>query len=557
MAFDNAAFKRHFPLFEHAENTRLVYLDNAATTQRPSCVIEALTDFYSRYNANTHRSSHRLARAATAMVERVRQATAEFVNASDRDEIIFTRGATEALNLLAQSLARTLEPGDQVLLSAAEHHANLVPWQMAAEQFGLELCFLPDHNGEPQLERLPEFLNGRLRVVALSAASNALGFRIPVERVKNLLPECCRLVVDASQILAHQRVDVQAMGCDFLVGSAHKFYGPTGVGLLYGRREALSALPPWQGGGEMIRQVRLQSSDYAEAPHRFEAGTSALAAIAGLGAALEFLEGQDRKAMATYESHLNRYLHTELEALCLKRPLQLLTRFENNVGIAALVPSPQCKLAASDIADWLDEHDIAVRVGHHCAQPLMESLGQSGSLRISLAAYNNREDVDRLLQALSVMPLDEDVESAAPSTVEGWVGDDLSALSLQELSSQSSWQKRYRQLTRWATQLSRKPAIRVPEHQVHGCESEVWLVHRVEADRHRFAIDTDSRVIQGLSILVLLLIDNRTRRDIEALDLEATFAELGLEKYLSPSRSNGFRALLDQALALVRASSRD
>ncbi|MYM64554.1 aminotransferase class V-fold PLP-dependent enzyme [Pseudomaricurvus sp. HS19] len=557
MSFDNAAFKQQFPLFQHPENAALVYLDNAATTQRPQCVIDAMVDFYSRFNANTHRSSHRLARQATAMVERVRGQAAAFVNAAGSDEIIFTRGATEALNLLAAGLCANLQPGDEILLSAAEHHANLVPWQMAAERYQLKLRFVPLANGAPAWERLPECVSERTRIVSLTAASNALGFATPLAGLRAAVGNDVVLIVDASQRLAHETLDVQALGIDFLLGSAHKFYGPTGIGLLYGRRRQLQSLPPWQGGGEMITRVTLESSDYAEAPHRFEAGTSSLAAIAGLGACLEFLQGQDRAAMQRYESHLCRYLHTELQQLCLQRPLRLLTAFRynegrysegrDNVGIAALAPMPGCGVAMADLGHWLDEHDIAVRVGHHCAEPLSVELGVGATLRVSLAGYNNRADVDALVAALASYPWDEVSATAADVEREDavWPAEDFSSLSLSDLRDQGSWQKRYRQLTRWAGLLQPKPALRLDANRVPGCESPVWIVHRCVEGRHQYLIDTDSRVLQGLAVLLLLLLNDRTGAELATVDVEAQFAELGLEKYLSESRNNGFRALVD------------
>ncbi|MGH1372661.1 MAG: aminotransferase class V-fold PLP-dependent enzyme [Cellvibrionaceae bacterium] len=551
MTFDSHAFKQEFPLFQHADNSSLVYLDNAATTQRPQCVIDAMVDFYSRFNANTHRSSHRLARTATAMVESVRVQAAQFLNAAQPQEVIFTRGATESLNLLASSLCQNLKAGDEIILSAAEHHANLVPWQMAAQKHQLVLKFLPSVQGEPQLSELSRLVTPRTAAVALSAASNALGFRVAIETVKPKLSDTCVLVVDASQRLAHEVIDVQSLQCDFLVGSAHKFYGPTGIGILYGRRDALAQLPPWQGGGEMIDRVGLHDSDFAQAPHRFEAGTSSLAAIAGLGACLNFLQSQDRAAMAVYESHLNRYLHTELEALSLSLPFQLLTQFENNVGIAAIVGREDASLDVTDMADWLDEHDIAVRVGHHCAQPLMEPLGGS-SLRISLAAYNNRGDVDALIACLKKIPQQLSESIGCDKVGVNAFGDDLSDASIESLTGDMSWQKRYRQLTRWSTLLSRKPDIRLDHNRVKGCESEVWITHRSEGHHHYFAIDTDSRVLQGLSVLILLLLDGKTTEQFDAVDVESTFVNLGLEKYLSESRSNGFRALVDSMAEKIR-----
>ncbi|AQQ69430.1 cysteine desulfurase [Microbulbifer agarilyticus] len=572
MNFSSQEFKQQFPLFSQAENRELVYLDNAATTQKPACVIDAIRDFYLHSNANTHRSSHRLARRATEMVERVRAASARFLGAESPREIIFTRGATEGLNLLANSLCRGLVAGDEIILSTAEHHANLVPWQMLAAQYGLVLRFVPDANGVPQIDRIAEVLSPRTRVVSITGGSNALGFRTDLAALRATLAAKSsaatssgavssqgdlRWIVDGSQLVAHDVVDVAAIGCDFFVCSAHKFYGPTGLGLVYGREALLRELPPWQGGGEMITSVDLLASDYADLPHRFEAGTSSLAAIAGLGACLEFLGKQDRLAMAQYEQSLLAYLHDRLSQI---PELELLSDARNNLGIASFV---HARCAAIDIAQWLDGRDIAVRVGHHCAQPLLHAAGHTATVRASLVAYNSKEDIDRLIAGVEELlrQLDDTAEpqpAAADSAIDSaetysWQPDNLAKLDLGALRNQQNWQDRYRTLMSWAKVISRKDHIRTTEHLVQGCESSAWLVHRQEAGVHRFAIDSDSRIVKGLGALLLSQIDGATDDAVAPSQLHQIFDELGLSQQLSESRGNGFRALVQRAFDLMHA----
>ncbi|MCW8128116.1 aminotransferase class V-fold PLP-dependent enzyme [Microbulbifer halophilus] len=553
MNFDPDAFKEFFPLFAQPENRDLIYLDNAATTQKPRAVIEAVTDFYLHSNANTHRSSHRLARRATEMVERVRRQAAVFLNAASPREVIFCRGATEALNLLAYSLCSGLRPGDEIVISTAEHHANIVPWQMMAQRHGLTLRYVPHIAGIPEFQRLHEVLNERTRIVSLTGGSNALGLRPDLEGIARQLRGCrsrgreLHWIVDGAQLAAHETVDVQSIGCDFFVCSAHKFYGPSGIGLLYGRESLLRRMPPWQGGGEMIATVDLHSSDYADLPHRFEAGTSPLAAIAGLGAALEFLADRDRAAMAAHEQSLLARLHREIAEL---PGVRLISEPKQNLGILAFVPENG---SATDLVHWLDEKDIAVRVGHHCAQPLIRAAGETATLRASLAAYNTADDVERFIESLrDYLSASETVpEQVALSSTAGWSGDNLSALQLERLAAQRNWQDRYRELMRWGKSVSEKPAIRRSENLVRGCESDAWLVHREENGKHFFALDSDSRVVKGLGALLLSQVDGCRAEEVRARDLKELFAELGLEKHLSQSRSNGFYALLQRVLDCI------
>ncbi|GAB2503708.1 aminotransferase class V-fold PLP-dependent enzyme [Microbulbifer agarilyticus] len=558
MTFSSQEFKQQFPLFSQVENRDLVYLDNAATTQKPACVIDAIRDFYLHSNANTHRSSHRLARRATDMVEKVRAASARFLGAQSPREIIFTRGATEGLNLLANSLCRGLVVGDEIVLSTAEHHANLVPWQMLATQYGLVLRFVPDANGVPQVDRIAEVLSPRTKIVSVTGGSNALGFRTDLATLRATLSQRdLRWIVDGSQLAAHDVVDVTTIGCDFFVCSAHKFYGPTGIGLVYGREKLLRDLPPWQGGGEMITSVDLLASDYADLPHRFEAGTSSLGAIAGLGACIEFLGKQDRLAMVQYEQTLLAHLHDRLSQV---PELELLSNPRNNLGIASFV-HPRC--AAIDIAQWLDGRDIAVRVGHHCAQPLLHAAGHTATVRASLVAYNSKEDIDRLIAGIEelLQQLDDTTEpqSAAADSAKdsteaySWQPDDLSKLDLDALRNQKNWQDRYRTLMSWAKVISRKDDIRTTEHLVQGCESSAWLVHRQEAGVHRFAIDSDSRIVKGLGALLLSQIDGVSEDAVAPPKLHQIFDELGLSQQLSESRGNGFRALVQRAFDLMYA----
>jgi sulfur transfer protein SufE len=338
--------------------------------------------------------------------------------------------------------------------------------------------------------------------------------------------------------MAHGAIDVRQWNCDFMVCSAHKFYGPTGIGFVYGKRSHWRELPPWQGGGEMIETVTLEQARYAAPPHRFEAGTAALAPIAGLGAVIDFLAAQPRAAIRRHEQQLLQQLHAGLQALDW---IEVISSAHDNVGIAAFRPRAASGLASDDLAAWLDGHEIAVRCGSHCAQPLVRQL-QGAWLRASVAAYNTQADVERLLDCIA----------AAPGL---WrttgVADDLGGLDLDMLRSARGWQARYALLLQWGERLVSRPELRTDANLVRGCETQAWLAHWRQGGRHRFAIDAESRVIRGLGVLLLLLIDDRSGEEIAATDLPAVFAELGLTRHLSASRVNGFQSLVQRALQLA------
>lgn len=544
MSFDAEQFKSQFPLFAQAANQSLVYVDNAATTQKPQCVIDAITHFYLHQNGNAQRASHRLARAATDMVTRTRELAAEFVGASSADDIIFTSGATEAINIIAYGLADMCCAGDEIVLSVGEHHANLLPWQRVAEQQQCKLIFLPtDNTGYSDITRWQEVVSERTRIVALSAASNVLGGVIDLAilaQIKQRFPKII-IVLDASQIACHMPLQAVDWQCDFLVCSAHKFYGPTGIGLLYAAPALLEIMSPLHVGGEMADQVNLQKSTFVSGVQRFEAGTSSLAAIAGLQACLQFWQAQDRTAMRTHEQQLTTYLHEKLAQCCIaNKDLQLITSPENNLGIATIILNHP-SLSLSDLALWLDENDIAVRVGHHCAQTLWQTMatlyGADKGLRISLAAYNTADDIDVLISAINRFFSIDDTEPSLP--LEDW-----SDLDWQVLATVKSWQKKYKILLQWGNRIHQNPLIREERFLIKGCESKVWLQHWQESGRHYFLMDSDSNIIKGLSALLLVWFNGKTSEEINAIDITERYQALGLEKHLSASRMNGFLALL-------------
>ncbi|MCZ7559393.1 MAG: cysteine desulfurase [Burkholderiaceae bacterium] len=398
-AFVAADFARDFPILSRpVRGKRLVYLDNGATTQKPEAVIEAERLFYRESNANIHRGVHWLSQHATDLYEQARERVRRLLNAASADEIVFTRGTTEAINLVAYSWGRAnLKAGDEIVLTGMEHHSNIVPWQLICEQTGAVLKVVPlTDRGELQFDAFEALLGPRTRLVSVVHVSNALGTVNPVARiVERAHAVGAKVLVDGAQAVAHQAVDVQAIGCDFYAFSGHKLYGPTGIGALYARREILAAMPPWQGGGDMIRTVSFERSTWADAPQRFEAGTPNIAGAVGLGAAIDYLMaiGLDRVA-----GHEHRLLAHATEAAQRIPGLRLIGTAPEKAGILSFVVDG---IHPHDLGTILDADGVAIRAGHHCAMPVMTRFGIPGTARASFALYNDEEDVAALMAALA------------------------------------------------------------------------------------------------------------------------------------------------------------
>jgi cysteine desulfurase/selenocysteine lyase len=395
---DFAALRAEFPLLARQVHGKpLAYLDNAATTQKPRRVIDALARYYEETNANVHRGVHTLSEEATAAYEGARVIAQRFLNARKAREIVFVRGTTEAINLVASSFGRAgLRPGDEVLITAMEHHSNIVPWQLACEQSGAFLKVAPINDaGEVILEEYESLLGEHTRIAAFTHVSNALGTVNPLQRMIGMAREKgVPVLVDGAQAAAHCTVDVQALDCDFYVFSGHKVYGPTGIGVLYGKEEWLEALPPYQGGGEMIARVTFEKTTYAPLPHKFEAGTPHIAGAVGLGEALAFIGEIGRDAIAAYEQDLLAYATAAVGDI---PGLRMIGTAREKSAILSFVLDG---VHPHDIGTVLDREGIAIRAGHHCAMPVMDRYGLPATARASFALYNTRAEVDALAAAI-------------------------------------------------------------------------------------------------------------------------------------------------------------
>ena len=398
MSFDAERARKDFPILgQRIHGNPLTFLDSAASAQKPQQVIDAISRFYESDYANIHRGVYELSMRATRAFEATREKARRFLNAHEAREIIFVRGTTEAINLVAQTYGRTnVSSGDEVLITQMEHHSNIVPWQLLCEEKKAKLRIAPiDDSGALIMEEFEKLLSPRTRIVAVAHVSNALGTVNPVREIAALAHERgIPVLLDGAQAVPHQRVDVASLDCDFYTFSSHKVFGPSGVGVLYGRAELLEAMPPYQGGGEMILSVSFEKTTYKEIPHKFEAGTPDIAGVVGLGAALDYVMALDPRALATYERDLLDYATEELAKI---DGLRLIGTAPSKTAVVSFVVEG---VHPHDVGTILDQEGVAVRTGHHCAQPVMARFGVPATVRASFALYNTRKDVDTLVEGL-------------------------------------------------------------------------------------------------------------------------------------------------------------
>lgn len=396
--FDAEQVRKDFPiLHQEVHGQPLVYLDNAATTQKPEAVIQSIVDYYRYDNSNVHRGAHALAERATDKFEQARVKVAGLINAATPQQIIWTRGTTESINLVASSWGRSqLKAGDRILVPAMEHHSNIVPWQMIAEQMGAHVEPIPvTSDGTLDLVALEALLDDRVRMIACGHVSNALGSINPVEQIVRMAHSVGAVcLIDGAQAMSHLEVDVQALDCDFYVFSAHKMFGPTGVGVLYGKHDLLEAMPPYQGGGEMIESVSFDGTSYNQLPYKFEAGTPDIAGVIAFGAAVDYLQNIDRAGAAAHEQQLLDYAEAKARAT---PGITLVGTAVERTGVLSFLMDGT---HPNDVGMLLDQQGVAVRTGNHCAQPIMDQFGIPGTVRASFCFYNTKADIDRLFEAL-------------------------------------------------------------------------------------------------------------------------------------------------------------
>lgn len=561
-------WRREFPILSASSNGRpLVYLDNAATTQKPRAVIAAISHHYEAQNANVHRGVYALSQAASAAYEAAREKVRAFINAAEEAEIIFTRGTTESINLVASSYGRTfLKSGDEIVISAMEHHSNIVPWQIVCQQTGAKLRVVPmNERGEFQLGEYEKILGPRTRMVAVVHVSNSLGTVNPVEKIIELAHQRGAMVlVDGAQWVAHHRTDVVALDADFYAFSGHKLYGPTGIGVLYGKRKLLEAMPPYQGGGDMIASVTFEKTEYAELPNKFEAGTPHIAGAVGLGAAIDFVQSVGLEKIAAHEADLLFYATEKIGAIS---GVRIIGTAAKKAGVISMViESPA--ISAMDLAVKLDAHGIAIRNGHHCCQPVMERFGIPATARASFGLYNTRQEVDALVSGLTQIigehvPRSAAIPSGANNAPQAelkfpapWAASPAAAADrlAEDFEALGDRDARNEYVLELGEKLPPMPdVLKTSATRVHGCMSVVHLfgVARPEENRLDFLADSDAHIVRGLIAMLQRLFAGQRADDILAFDVEAFFSRIGLDQFISSQRRNGLAGMVRRIRSLA------
>lgn len=547
------------PINDTAEITSslpLVYFDNGATTQKPNCVIDSYQSFYEAMNANVHRSSHALSTKATTAFEQARNSVKNFINARSSKEIIWTKGTTESINLIAMSLGKTiLKQGDEIVLAVSEHHANIVPWQLIAEQTGAVIKVVElDEFGCVSISHFEKVLSDKTKLFCCAHVSNVIGKLNPIaELIQKANSVGAITVIDGAQAVAHFPIDVQLIDCDFYVFSAHKMYGPTGVGVLYGKEAILDVMPPYQVGGEMIKKVSLYSpTTFNTLPFKFEAGTPNIAGVIAFSKAIDFVRSYEVEKILDYEKQLTTYCYQKLMSISIfsNKLVSFLVQGQPDIPVISFTINGHHN---HDIASSLDSYGIAIRSGHHCAMPLMEHLKISGCLRVSLAAYNNFEEIDYFITCLKrIVSKGSELTFESDNVIN--TNEELTSLIIDQFSAVKSWDSRHRQIMLLGKRLKRlDKSARNEETLINGCESLAWLVtQRNDHGIYHFQADSDAKIIRGLLFIILAAFNNKTAPQIQAFDIESYFKALGLMQHLSPSRGNGVLAIVDKVKSITQ-----
>jgi len=548
--------RQYFPFSSKTNAHSRIYLDNAATSQKLQSVIDITQQYYEERTVNVHRSSHQLAASVTEQFEQSRKAIQHFIGAKTHKEIVWTKGATESINLVASGLAKShFKAGDSIVISALEHHANIVPWQQISQQLNLQLKVMPvDVNGVLNRKESLQLIDSSTALVAVGHVSNALGNINAIETIINKAKEMSALtLIDGTQAVSHIAVNVQQLDCDFYVFSGHKMFGPTGIGVLYGKYHLLKQLPPYQLGGEMIKKVSFEHTSFQPPPLKFEAGTPNIAGVLGIAVASEFID-QHRTTLLAVEHNLYQQLLDTLTAI---PQVKLWGDTLNSICVQSFTVQG---ISYFDLAVLLDKRNIAVRVGHHCAMPLMNELGIDGTIRVSLAAYNNSAEIDAFGQALV-----ECIGLLTEPAIQVEVDDrsitqelTISEPIAESIKQAKTWDQTYRQLMLAGKGLDRlKDQYKSDTTAVHGCESQVWIRCFVEGKMLVIEGDSPSKIVRGLLAVIFEALSGKTTAQILVFNLAEYLEKLNLGKHLSQSRGNGLSAVVDKIITYCQLQASD